>query len=188
MERATTARATTIGPVQLIAVAFGPEARFEGRVLQELERLEQVGTIRLLDLLFVARDTDDGALVALGYQGENLGGIVGALLGFAFDVGSVELSDEAGTAATEAFGLGQAEVLALAATLAPGQAAAFMLFEHVWARELKAAIREAGGVPIGEGFLTPELIATVAPELTAMAAELDALLREAGREGGMRCP
>jgi hypothetical protein len=180
MEGAATARTTTIGPVQLIAVAFGLEARFEGRVLQELERLEQAGTIRLLDLLFVARDAGDGALVALGHQGESLGGIVGALLGFDFD--GVEPGDEAGTAATEAFGLGQAEVLALAATLAPGQAAAFMLFEHVWARELKAAIREAGGVPIGEGFLTPELIATVAPELTAMAAELDALLRDAGNE------
>jgi hypothetical protein len=167
-----------IGPVQLVAIAFGPDARFEGRVLQELERLEGAGTIRLLDLLFLARDEGDEALVALDYQGESLGGIVGALLGFDFEVGGVEPADAAAALETEAFGLGQAEVLALAGALAPGQAAAFMLFEHVWARELKAAIREAGGVPIGEGFLTPELIATVAPELTAMAAELDALERE----------
>lgn len=181
MEETAIAR-TTIGPVQLVAVAFGPDAKFEGRVLQELERLEGVGTIRLLDLLFVAREQDDEALVALDYQGESLGGIVGALLGFDFDAGGVELADGADTAETEAAGLGQEEVLALAAALAPGQAAAFMLFEHVWARELKAAIRDAGGVPIGEGFLTPELIATVAPELAAMAAELDALERDARDE------
>lgn len=170
-----TTTAGKIGPVQLVAVAFGSDARFEGRVLLELERLEQVGTIRLLDLLFVARDAEDGDLVALGYQGESLGGIVGALLGFDFEAGEAEPVDGAIAADTEAFGLGQAEVLALAGALAPGQAAAFMLFEHVWARALKAAIREAGGVPIGEGFLTPELVATVAPELSAMAAELDAL-------------
>src|SRR5215208_4379171 len=132
MGETATAR-TRIGPVQLVAVAFGPDARFEGRTLEELERLEGAGTIRLLDLLFVARDAGDGALVALGYQGESLGGIVGALLGFDFDVGGVELADGAGTADTEAFGLGQAEVLGLAATLAPGRSAAFMLFEHVWA-------------------------------------------------------
>ena len=169
-----TATAGRIGPVQLVAVAFGPDARFEGRVLQELERLEQAGTIRLLDLLFVARDAEDDDLVALGYQGESLGGIVGALLGFDFERRRVA-ANGAIAADTEAFGLGQAEVLALAGALAPGQAAAFMLFEHVWARALKAAIREAGGVPLGEGFLTPELVATVAPELAAMAAELDAL-------------
>jgi uncharacterized membrane protein len=170
----------TIGPVQLIAIGFGPDARFEGRVLEELERLEQERTIRLLDLLFVARDAEGGELVALGYQGESLGGIVGALLGFDFD------EDGGGGDATAAasgapprderpFGLGRQELLALAGTLEPGQAAAFMLFEHVWARELKRAIRDAGGVPLGEGFLTPELIAEVAPELAAMAAELDAV-------------
>lgn len=175
-----TASAARIGPVQLVAVAFGPDANFEGRVLEELERLEQAGTIRLLDLLFVARDAEDGDLVALGYQGESLGGIVGALLGFDFE--GVEPSNGAVATDTEAFGLGEAEVLALASALAPGQAAAFMLFEHVWARALKAAIREAGGVPLGEGFLTPELVAAVAPELAAMAAELDALERDAGTE------
>lgn len=166
---------TAIGPVQLIAIGFGPDARFEGRVLRELERLEETATIRLLDLLFVARDAEGGDLVALGYQGESLGGIVGALLGFDFE------GDEAPAGTGEAprdgqpFGLGREEVLALAGALAPGQAAAFMLFEHVWARELKRAIRDAGGVPLGEGFLTPELIEAVAPELVAMATELDAL-------------
>jgi len=169
-----------IGPVQLLAVAFGPEASFEGRIVEELERLERVGTIRLLDLLFVAREAEDGDLVVLGYQGESLGGIVGALLGFDFEVGGADPLDWAATAETPAFGLGRPEVLALVDVLAPGQAAALMLFEHVWARRLKARIRDAGGMPMAEGFLTPELIATVGPELTAMAAELDALERDAG--------
>lgn len=171
---------TQIGPVQLIAIGFGPDAEYEGRVMAELERLEEAGTIRLLDLLFVARDADSDELVALGWQGESLGGIVGALLGFDFE-GAEPLSEEAPPAAPDRpFGLGREDVLALAGALAPGQAAAFMLFEHVWARDLKRAIRDAGGVPLGEGFLTPEAIAAVAPELVAMAAELEALAAEEG--------
>jgi hypothetical protein len=40
-------------------------------------------------------------------------------------------------------------------------------------RELKSAIRDAGSVPLGEGFLTPEAVAEVAAEVGAMAAALD---------------
>jgi hypothetical protein len=83
-----------------------------------------------------------------GYQGESLGGIVGALLGFEFD-GAPALSAAAPSDDGQPFGLGREEVVALAASMPPGQAA--------------------------EGFLTPEAVAAVAPELVAMAAELDAL-------------
>src|SRR3954469_22812327 len=74
-----------IGPVQLIAVSFPPEANFEGRIMAELGKLEGSGTIRILDLLFVSKDAESGDLLALDYQGEELGAIVGALLGFEFD-------------------------------------------------------------------------------------------------------
>ena len=47
----------------------------------ELERLESHETIRILDLLFVGKDAETGDLLALDYQGEDLGAIVGALLG-----------------------------------------------------------------------------------------------------------
>ena len=74
-----------IGPVQLLAVGFGPEAKFEGRIMDELSRLEQHETIRILDLLFVQKDAESGDLLALDYQGQELGAIVGALLGFEFE-------------------------------------------------------------------------------------------------------
>jgi hypothetical protein len=44
-----------IGPVQLMSVGFDPGAKFEGRIADELARLEGERTIRVLDLLFVAR-------------------------------------------------------------------------------------------------------------------------------------
>jgi hypothetical protein len=56
---------------------------------------------------------------------------------------------------------------AMAASLDPGSSAGFLLVEHVWARDLKRAIRQTGGFPIGEGFLTPEEVAEVAAELVA---------------------
>jgi uncharacterized membrane protein len=165
-----------IGPVQMIAVAFGPDANPEGRIIDELARLESERTIRILDLLFVHKDADSGELLALDHQGENLGAIVGALLGFEFDGIEEQLLAEG--SGDRAFGLTQQEIEQVAQSLEPGHSAGFLLIEHVWARDLKRAIRDAGGVPIGEGFLTPEAVRAVEPELAAMADALQEIENE----------
>jgi hypothetical protein len=170
-----------IGPVQLLAVGFGPDAKFEGKVMQELGKLEQEETIRILDLLFVMHDAETNELVALDYQGEELGAIIGALLGFEFEGDT----PETGSAPSEshAFGLSKREIEAMAARLEPGHAAAILLLEHVWARNLKRALREAGGIPLGEGFLTPEAIALVAAELVAMSEAVEQVEKEEAGAG-----
>lgn len=167
-----------LGPVQLLAVGFGPDANFEGRIMAELAELEQAGTVRILDLLFVAKE-EDGDLVALDYQGESLGAIVGALLGFDFegeDGASPEVDTE--TVGGHAFGLSRDQIEAIAGALPAGHSAGVLLVEHVWARKFKNAVRDAGGVPLGEGFLTPEAVAFVAAELVAMSEEIDELEKE----------
>lgn len=161
---------SSIGPVQLLAVGFGPDANFEGRILEELAKLEGEGTIRILDLLFVAKE-EDGDLVALDHQGEDLGAIVGALLGFEFEGGDAPAT-EVETAGGHAFGLSRGQIEGIAATLPPGHSAGVLLVEHVWARRFKNAVRDAGGTPLGEGFLTPEAVGFVAAELVAMSEEL----------------
>lgn len=167
-----------IGPVQLLAIGFGPDARFEGRIMDELADLERHETIRILDLLFVEKDAETGDLLALDYQGEELGAIVGALLGFEFEG---EEPPESSGVEGHAFGLSQREIQDIAASLDPDSSAGFLLIEHVWARELKQAIRKTGGFPLGEGFLAPEALATVAAELVAMAEILDEIeTKEAG--------
>jgi len=169
-----------IGPVQLLAVGFDPDARFEGRIMDELESLERHETIRILDLLFVGKDAETGDLLALDYQGEDLGAIVGALLGFDFEGEQpAELSEVEG----HAFGLSQKEIRGIAASLHPGDSAGFVLIEHVWARDLKLAIRDAGGFPLGEGFLTPEALSEVATELLAMSETIEELETEEARAG-----
>lgn len=165
-----------IGPVQLLAIGFGPDAQFEGRIMEELGNLEREGTVRILDLLFVHKE-DDGDLVALDYQGESLGGIVGALLGFDFE-GDGAPQGEAETLGGHAFGLSREQIEAIADSLPPGHSAGLLLVEHVWARRFKNAVRDAGGFPLGEGFLTPEAVSFVAAELVAMSEEIDELLRE----------
>jgi hypothetical protein len=165
---------TEIGPVQMLAIGFGPESKFEGRIIAELQGLERQETLRILDLLFVHRDPESAELVALDYQGEDLGAIVGALLGFEFE-GEDGMPAVSGRAEGHAFGLGTEQIEAMAGALEPGQSAAFLLVEHVWARDLKGAIRDAGGVPLGEGFLTPETVALVGAELVAMSEALEEL-------------
>jgi uncharacterized membrane protein len=170
---------TQIGPVQLLAIGFGQEANFEGRIMDELAKLENQKTIRILDLLFVHKDAQTGDLLALDYQGEEMGAIVGALLGFEFE-GDEQLtgSTEEQRVESHAFGLSQREIEGMAASLEPGTSAGFLLVEHVWARDLKRAIRQTGGVPIGEGFLTPEAIAEVAAELVVLSEIIEELEAE----------
>jgi hypothetical protein len=130
--------------------------------------------------LFVQKDAETGDLLALDYQGQELGAIVGTLLGFEFDG---ERPIDSQEVESQAFGLSKKEIEEVAALLDPGASAGFVLIEHVWARDLKRAVRETGGFPLGEGFLTPEAVAAVAPELVAMAEALDELEAEEARAG-----
>src|SRR5215216_1259218 len=172
-----------IGPVQLVAVGFTPDAEFEGRIMAELERLESHETIRILDLLFVGKDVETGDLLALDYQGEDLGAIVGALLGFEFEEEGGRPDESLEGMQGHAFGLSQSEIHDMAASLRPGSSAGFVLIEHVWARDVKGAIRDAGGFPLGEGFLTPEALAEVAIELVAMSEAIEELETEEAGAG-----
>jgi uncharacterized membrane protein len=167
-----------IGPVQLISIGFEPNANFEGRIVDELAKLESDRTIRILDLLFIARDTDSDEIVVVEHQGtESMGGIVGALLGFEFE-GEAAGSAGAPRADEHSFGFTQADIEQMGAGLEPGGSAGLLLIEHVWARDLRKAVRDAGGRLLGEGFLTPETIKAVEPELAAISEAIEEIEKE----------
>jgi hypothetical protein len=137
---------TEIGPVQLMQVGFDPGANFEGRIADELAR----------------------ELVVLEHQEEKMGAIVGALLGLKLDdADSPDAGSEEG--AEHSFGFTRAEIEEMGASLPPGGSAGLILIEHVWARGLKRAIRDAGGRSLGESFLTPETVAAMEPKLAAIS-------------------
>ncbi|MDC2956325.1 DUF1269 domain-containing protein [Streptomyces gilvifuscus] len=168
---------TTLGPVQLVTFGFGPDAKFEGRVLEELAALEASGQIRVLDVLFL-RKQDDGHVTVVDYRSEGMGETLAALLGLGpgpalaeapgvageYDPTGVAGEDDPGT---KRFGFTPDDLKALSQELRPGTAAGFLLLEHLWARQLLEAVRETGGRPLAEGFLTAEALAPVLAELRA---------------------
>jgi uncharacterized membrane protein len=171
-----------IGPVQLVSIGFDRGANFEGKVIDELAKLESERTIRVLDVLFIARDPDSEETVVLEHpNAENLGGIVGALLGVEFEGEAKAEAPAVAGGEEHAFGFTQQDIQEMASGLGPGESAGLLLIEHVWARDLRRAFRDAGGRMLGEGFLTPETIRAVEPELAAMSDAIAATEREGAR-------
>ncbi|WP_368396898.1 DUF1269 domain-containing protein [Streptomyces sclerotialus] len=171
------------GPIQLLAIAFGPDATFEGRIIEELNELTAAGQILVLDLL-VVRKQASGDLAAVGYQAEGMGDTISALLGLS--PGSMREAEKVfpSLAPGRAFGLAADDIRQLAAALEPGTAAGFLLVEHRWARKLRRAVRDQGGVPLAEGFLTEEALAPIAEALLAAAAAFDEETEEEEAETG----
>jgi hypothetical protein len=150
-----------IGPVQLLSIGFDSGEHLEGRIIDELAKLESERTVRVLDVLFIARDPDSDETVTLEHpSAADFGEIVTELLGF---------ETTSGGNGEHSFGFTQHDIQEMASGLAPGEAAGLLLIEHVWARDLKRAFRDAGGRMLGEGFLTPETIRAVEPKLAAVS-------------------
>jgi hypothetical protein len=155
-------------PLQVIALGFSRGAGSEDRILAEVDRLRGRGVLRLLDMLFVARRRD-GSIERLSIgDDEDFGSLLAAVVPVA-DGGPAVPSPVDGSAAFDL-----ADARALAESLEPGTALAFLLVEHYWAAPLFDAIAETGGMLIGEGFLTAETGLVVGAEVAAMeeAAEV----------------
>ena len=146
------------GPVQILAVGFREGARFEGRIAEQIDLLEQSDTIRVLDFVFLHRDEATSALVRMDYDGPDRDGRVTMLL---------EAPGRTATAGRPTVpptpsGLRRTTSARSPTRSTPGTSAGFIIFEHVWARGLKQAIADTDGVPFAEGFLTPEAVAAIA--------------------------
>ena len=144
------------GPVEILAVGFREGARFEGRIAEQIERLARANTIRVLDFVFLQRDESTGTLVRIGHDGPEGEGRVTALLEGPATAAGGGPADPA-----DAYRLTADDVREVADALDPGASAGFIIFEHVWARELMQAIAETDGVAFAEGFLAPEAVAAL---------------------------
>jgi hypothetical protein len=155
--------------VQLLLYRFGPDARFEGQLVGALERLESGGTLRILDLLFVAKDGTSEELSIVGMRGDGAGGIVAPLLDFRLDAGARRRATQ--RALSNGTMSVPAEVLReLGAALQAGGALAAVLVEHVWARALQDAVSRTGGTSlVGGSFVEATTFADLAPDLLAAA-------------------
>ncbi len=150
------------GPLQVIAVGFGPGADFEGRVLAEVDRLQGRGVLRLIDMLFVAKNEDGTIQQLVIGDDEDFGVLLASLI----PLDGARLAETA--MGDGSSGFDAADAWALAESLSPGTALAFLLIEHGWAQPLFDAIAETGGALLGQGFLTPETGLLVGAEVAAM--------------------
>lgn len=167
-------------PLQVMVLSFSRGAGSEDRILAEVDRLRGRGVLRLLDMLFVAKSMD-GTIERLAIGDDE---DFGALLAAVFPITG---GGPAGPAPAAGPAFDPAGAQALADSLEPGGALAFLLVEHHWAVPLFDVIAETGGMLIGEGFLTADSGLVVGAEVAAMdeasqviaqaqADEADALL------------
>ena len=129
----------SLGPLQVLVVNFD-ETNFSGAIEAELQRLEQAGTLRVLDILVVAK-SHEGEIEVVRSQGE----IAQVLLGEK-PSGPRELTDDE---------------WAVADAVEPGGAAAIAVLEHTWAIPLREAIQGAGGHHVVTEWVDEESLASV---------------------------
>lgn len=139
-----------IGPVEYITVAF-PGNRFTGEIVPELARLIDAGLIRILDLVFVAKDAN------------------GAVLHFEFD----QLAELAPFAELEGELrplISSEDIDYAAASLEPNSSCALLIWEDVWAQPFVEALRRAGAVLAEGGRIPKELVDSALAEMAAEPA------------------
>ena len=137
-----------LGPVDYLIVEFpAGQQNFNGEIAEELVRLAEHQTIRVLDVLLLQKN-EDGSVDAL------------------------ELDEAPGLDDIRALEADLAEILAaddvvdLAAAMDPGTVALDLVWENTWAAPFASAARRAGG----------QLVATGRIPIQAIAASLDSAL------------
>lgn len=176
-----------IGPVQLIALGF-EKPDFHGEIIEELEKLRESDTVKVIDSLAVYKDAAGevevmhlsnltreeavelgskvAALIGLGIEGEE-GMEAGAELGaeLAAEEGVHVFSDE--------------EAWDVLEEIPNDSAAALLLIEHQWAVGLRDAIARAGGFRLADSFISPLDLVAIGMVTAEEAKELEEMEKAA---------
>lgn len=137
-----------LGPVDYLVVGFpADKADFSGAMADELKKLTDNGTVRVLDLVLVMK-AEDGTVEAAELRDKDESE-VGELLSLEADL-SLLLAAE--------------DVERVAADLEPGSAAAVLVWENTWAGPLASAIRHSGGELITTGRIPNQALIAAAEE------------------------
>src|SRR6266516_7380054 len=155
-------RTMTIGPVQLLVLGFD-KPDFDGEILDELERLRESDTVRVIDSLGVYKDADgEVAVVRMSNisrdEAMEIGSVVGALIGLgAGGEEGMEAGAELGAEAAQQRGgvFSEDDAWDVLAEVPEGSAAALILLEHRWAIPLRDAVARAGGFRLASEFISP---------------------------------
>lgn len=148
-----------IGPIHVLVLAF-PEPHFSGRILEELRKLTNADHIRLVDVIFVEKDSD-GTINALEVtdltdaEAAVYGDITGALIGIGEEVVVAAASPS------------EDDLWDIAEDIPAGSAAAVVMIEHRWAAGLSAAVAAAGGSLVEDEIIPPAALEEIGAEFAA---------------------
>jgi len=130
----------SLGPVDYIVVEFPAGAsNFTGEMTEELVRLVNAGTIRLIDVLILVKD-EDGSVEAMELSDLD-------------DLGELQALE-----AKLAELLAEEDVVHLAAAMEPGSTAGVLIWENLWAAPFASAARRSGGQLIANGRIPIQAI------------------------------
>jgi len=125
------AHADELGPIDIVVIAYPPDAPMTGEAAPLLVDLVERGVIRVLDALFVTKN-EDGTFS--GFDARNLG---------EKDVGDFAVFEGASSGL-----LGDDDAAKVADEIEPGSAAVMIVYENRWAAPFVAAVRRNGGEAI----------------------------------------
>jgi uncharacterized membrane protein len=121
------------GPIDYLVVEF-PGNRMNGEAFPLLVDLVDRGLIRILDLVFVRKETD--------------GSVSGLELADFDSDGQLDLAVFEGASSGL---IGEDDVREAGEVLEPGSSAGILVYENVWAAPFAAAVRRAGGQLVASG-------------------------------------
>jgi len=132
-----------LGPVDVIVIGFAPEAPMTGDAIPLLMDLVDRGIVRVLDVLFVTKESD------------------GNFAGFnATDLSSRGVGDFAVFEGASSGLLGDDDLQRAADVIEAGTSAVMIVFENRWAAPFAAAVRRNGGELIAHARIPVEDLVT----------------------------
>ncbi len=137
-----------LGPIDYVVIGFEGN-NFDGSILSELAKATDSGAIRVVDLVFIIKDAEGNfAIAELTDQHDELKEVVSA----------VGFSDELPL-------LTESDLEKISEGMDNDTSAGVLVIEHLWAKGLKAALINAGGVLLDEGRIHPDNVEAAVEEI-----------------------
>ena len=127
-----------LGPIDVVVLAYPPDAPMTGDAVPLLMDIVERGIIRIFDVMFVMKG-EDGSVA--GFEAKDLKDK---------DVGAFHVFEGASSGL-----LGDADAQQAAEALDPGWSAAVILYENRWAAPFAAAVRRNGGQLLDAHRISP---------------------------------
>ncbi len=141
-EAASAASQDELGPIDVVVLAWPPDAPMTGEAAPMLMQLVEDGIVRIFDMMFVTKGMD-GSIV--GFEAKDL---------HDKDVGDFKVFDGASSGL-----LGDQDAQQAAEAIEPGWSAAVIVYENRWAAPFASAVRRNGGELLDvQRITTAELI------------------------------